>query len=135
MMLAGTWLSYFFVFLVLGHRVGFTDVVRLPGVTVFTVIDWVVTTVGAPVAAVQLWRSKSSGWTIGLVVFALSLVTDIVAIMTSPTPGVGLSAVTLRTAFDLVGIIVLGLTLCRRGIQMSNYAVQQTGARDARSGC
>ena len=134
-MLAGLGLLSLFAFLVLGHRVGFAYVVRSPSVTAFTILAWVVTTVGGPVAAVQLWRSKNSGWTIGLVVFALGLVADIVAILTFPKPGVRLSAVTLNTAFDLVGIIILGSTFWRRGVQVSNFAVQQTGARNARSGC
>ena len=39
----------------------------------FTIVTWLMTTVGGPVAAMQLWRCKSSGWTIGLIVFAVDL--------------------------------------------------------------
>jgi hypothetical protein len=85
-MLAGLGLLSVFAFLVLGHRVGFAYVVRFPGVTVFTILARVVTTVGGPIAAIQLWRSKSSGWTIGLVVSGLGLLADIFGIVTFPKP-------------------------------------------------
>ena len=134
LMLAGVGLLSLFAVLILGHRSGFTNVVRFPGMTPFTIANFIVTTVGSLVAAIQLWRGKSSGWTTGLIVFGIDLLFQTAGLVTFLRPGVPLSSVALNAAFDLVGIIILGLTWGRR-FKVSNFAVQQAGARDARFGC
>ena len=133
-MLAGVGLLTLLAVLVLGYHNGFAKVVRFPGVTAFTIVTSLLTMVGGPVGAIQLWRCKSSGWTIGLIVFAVDLLFQTAGLVTFRRPGVHLSSVALNMAFDLVGIIILGLTWSRR-FKVSNFAVQQTGARVARSGC
>jgi len=134
LMLAGVGFLSLFAVLILGHRSGFSNLVRFPGVTAFTIATWIVTTVGSLVAAIQLGRCKSSGWTIGLIVFGIDLLFQTTGFVTFRRPGVHLSSVALNAAFDLVGIIILGLTWGRR-FKVSNFAVHQTGARDARPGC
>jgi len=120
--------------LVLGHRFGLTNAVRFPGATAFTLANLLVHTVGSPVAAIQLWRCKSNGWAIGLIVFAVDLLFQARALLTPRGPGVHLPSVAFSVAFDLIGIIILACTWGAR-FKVSNLAVQQTGACDARPGC
>src|SRR5436309_9434120 len=96
-MLAGGALLSLYAVLVFGNRVGFTHILRFPGVTSLTIVLWIVTTIGGPIAAIQLWRFKRSGWTLGLIVFAVGLLYDTVGLVMIRAPVAHLPSIALNT--------------------------------------
>ncbi len=68
LMLAGLGLLPLFAALVVLANVG-----RFRAVTAFTITKLLVDALGSPVAAIQLWRCKSSGWVLGVAIFAIDL--------------------------------------------------------------
>jgi hypothetical protein len=88
--------------------VGFTQFFGMP---TLTIVLWIVTVVGGPIAAIQPWRFKKSGWAIGLIVFLFGFLNDTVGFVLFPGSRTHhLPSIALNTAFDLLGIILLGLT-------------------------
>ncbi|SRR6266480_579548 len=115
--LVGIALFALYAFMVFVSRVGFTQVLQFPGLMVFTIVLWAVTIVGGPIAAIQLWRFKRSGWTVGLVVFGVGLLYYTVGFATFRGPGAHLPSIAVNATFYLLGVIILSLPSCRRTIQ------------------
>jgi hypothetical protein len=107
-MLAAAALFTLYACLVFVGSVGFRHFSQFPGLMSMTVVLWIVTIVGGPIAAVGLWRSRRGGWLIGLAVFAAF-----------GGPGAYLPVVVLAIAFHLVGIVLLSLPASRRAIRSS----------------
>jgi hypothetical protein len=118
-MLAGIAIFTLYAFVVFVSAVGFTHILRFPGLLVFTIVLWIATIVGGPIAAIQLWRFKRSGWTVELIVFAVGLLYYMVGFAMFRGPGANLPSIAVNTAFYLLGVIILALPSCRRTIQPS----------------
>jgi hypothetical protein len=106
------------LFLVLGNRAGFANIVQFFPVPALTIVLLTVDTVGGLIAAIQLWRFKKSGWTMGLIVFLVGLLNDLASLM-FPAPKANPPVIAVSTAFHLLGIILLGLTSWHRTVQRS----------------
>ena len=102
--------------IVLVSRRGFTHLALSSSLMVF---DLVVTIVGGPIAAIQLWRFKRSGRTVGLIVFGVRLFYSTVGLAMFPVPGARLPYVAVSATFDLLGGTILSLASCRRTLQPS----------------
>jgi hypothetical protein len=118
-MLAAAALFTLYACLVFVGSVGFRHFSQSPGLMSMTVVLWIVTIVGGPIAAVGLWRSRRSGWLIGLVVFAVGLLYYTVGFAAFGGPGTYLPVVVLALAFHLLGIVLLSLPASRRAIRSS----------------
>ena len=102
--------------IVLVSRRGFTHLALFSGLMVF---DLVLTIVGGPIAAIQLWRFKRSGRTVGLIVFGVRLFYSTVGLAMFPVPGARLPYVAVSATFDLLGGTILSLASFRRTLQPS----------------
>jgi len=109
-------LTSLFLFLMLGNRAGFANILQFSPVPALTIVLSTVDTVGGVAAGIQLWRFKKSGWTIGLIVFIVGLLNDLGSLM-FPGPKATPLIIAVSTAFHLLGIILLGLTSWRRTVQ------------------
>src|SRR4029450_3344038 len=124
-----------FGFVVFAGQVGFANVPRFPGLMALTLVLWVVTIIGAPVAAVQLRRLKRSGWMLGLLVFGCGLFYYTVGFALFRGPGASVPTIGVNAAFYLLGTVVLALPSCRRALHnAASPPLQRSGARDARPG-
>lgn len=101
------------VFIVLGNRAGFANILQFSRVPALTIALSTVGSIGGLIAAIQLWRFRKSGWTIGLLVFLVGLLNDLGSFM-FPGPKARPAIIAASTAFHLLGIILLGLTSWRR---------------------
>ena len=110
-------LASLFLFLMLGNRAGFANIPQFFPMPVLTIVLLTVDTVGG-LAAIQLWRFKKSGWTLGFIVFSVGLLNDLGSLM-FPGPKVTPSIIAASATFHLLGIIFLGLTSWRRTVQCS----------------
>ena len=117
-MLAGIALFTLYAFLVFVSRIGFTHIVGFPGLMGSTIVLWVVTIVGGPIAATQLWRFKRVGWALGLVVFGVGLLYYTAGVAMFRGPGAHLPSIAVNATFYLFGVIILSLPSCRRTIQL-----------------
>ena len=95
-------------------RFGVARVVLFPRLMLFADA---VTIVGGLIGAIQLWRFKQSGWTVGLVVFGVELLYETVGLAILWEPGARLPGIVAVATFDLLGIIILSLPSCRRAIR------------------
>lgn len=116
-MLAGIALFTLYAFLVFVSRIGFTHIVGFPGLMIFTIVLWIMTVVGGPIAAIQLWRFKRAGWMVGLVVFGVGLLYYTLGFAMFRGPGAHLPSIAVNATFYLLGVIILSLPSCRRTIQ------------------
>src|SRR5215470_12370718 len=105
-------LGSLFLFLTLGNRAGFANILQFFPVPALTIVLLTVDTVGGLIAAIQLWRFKKSGWTMGFIVFSVGLLYDLGSLM-FPEPKVNPPIIAVSTTFHLLGIILLGLTSWR----------------------
>lgn len=106
-------------------RLGFARVVLFPRLMLFADA---VTIVGGLIAAIQLWRFKRSGWTVGLVVFGVELFYQTVGLAILREPGARLPGIVAVATFDLLGIIILSLPSCRRAFSTApNFRMHPTG--------
>lgn len=94
-------------------RAGVAEVILFPRLML---IADVVLIVGGPIAAVQLWRIKRSGLTLGLIVFGVGLLYDTVGLSLLQEPGVRLPGIVAIAVFDLLGLTVLSALSWRRAI-------------------
>jgi len=111
-------LASLLVLLMLGNRAGFSNIVQFFPVPALTFVLLAVNDVGGLIAAIQLWRFKKSGWTIGLIVLVVGLLNDLGSVM-FPWPKFTPSMIAVSAAFHLLGIILLCLTSWRRTVQCS----------------
>jgi len=116
-MLAGIALFTLYAFLIFVSRVGFTHIVRFPGLMTFTIVLWIVTIIGGTIASIQLWRFKRVGWVVGLVVFSVGLLYYTVGFIMFRRPGADLPSVAVNVAFYVLGVVILSLPACRRTFQ------------------
>ncbi len=106
-------------------RLGFAHVLLFPRLMLFADA---VTIVGGLIAAIQLWRFKRSGWTVGLVVFGVELFYQTVGLAILQEPGARLPGIVAVATFDLLGVIILSLPSCRRAFSTSpNFRMHPTG--------
>jgi hypothetical protein len=116
-MLAAAALFTLYACLVFVGSIGLRHFSQFPGLMSSTVVLWIVTIFGGPIAAIQLWRSRKSGWLIGLVVFAVGLLYHTVDFAVFRGPGAYLPVIVAATAFHLLGIVLLSLPASRRAIR------------------
>ena len=116
-MLAGIAFVMLYALMVFASRVGFEHILRFPGLLAETIVLWIATIVGGPIAAIQLWRFRRSGWAVGLVVFGVGLLYHTVGFALFRGPGAHLPSTAVYAAFYLLGVIILSLPSCRRTLQ------------------
>jgi hypothetical protein len=117
LMLAAAALFTFYACLVFVGSIGLRHFSQFPGLMAITVVLWIVTIGGGPIAAIGLWRSRRSGWLIGLVVFAVGLLYYTVGYGVFGGPGAYLPVIVVAIAFHLLGIVLLSLPASRRAIR------------------
>src|SRR3989442_50907 len=112
-------------------RLGFAHVLLFPRLMLFADA---VTIVGGLIAAIQLWRFKRSGRTVGLVVFGVELFYQTVWLAILQEPGARLPGIVAVATFDLLGVIILSLPSCRRAVSTApNFRMHPTGRSAAPS--
>ena len=116
-MLAAAALFTLYACLVFVGSMGLRHFSQFPGLMSSTVVLWIVTIFGGPIAAIQLWRSRKSGWLIGLVVFAVGLLYYTVGFAVFGGPGAYLPVIVVATPFHLLGVALLSLRAPRRAIR------------------
>jgi hypothetical protein len=81
-----------------------------------TVIGWVVSLVGGPFAAVQLWRLRESGRRAAIVVFGYGFAYYVVGLLVFRDPGVAIAPIVLGAVSFGVPLVIL---LSRRARQVT----------------